>query len=878
MRAVGIDGTARIAFSHFDGFVPIMSEVAVSSASSARCAASDGASARAVDWPVLRRYDGRALDKVALPLGGIGTGTVSLGGRGDLRDWEVVNRPAKGFRPREAFFAVRAAAAGHEPVARLLEGPIAPWQVEGADGSTVPHAGLPRFRTADFSTAYPLARVGLHDPALPVEIALEAFNPMIPPDTEASGLPVAVLRWRVRNTGDVALDVSVCGVLSNFVGTDGSAGATIGNRNECRDRAGVSGVHLGSDGAEVGGERTGTLALAVLDESRVSRRTDWSGLTWSGDLLDFWDDFVGDGVLEERTGTRSDPVASVAAANALEPGGEHTVTFLLTWHFPHRVRWRDFVDEPAETRPEDIVGNHYTTRYADAWEVAVDVAGRLVELEAGTVEFTRAVCESTLPASFREAALFTISTLRTQTCFRTADGRFFAWEGMHDRAGSCFGSCTHVWNYEQVTGFLFGPLARSMREVEYAQATGDSGHMSFRVGLPLDGHARDWDLAAADGQMGCLVKLYRDWQLSGDEELLASLWPAARRSLEFAWIPGGWDADRDGVMEGAQHNTMDVEYYGPNPNIACWYLGALEAAARMAAHLGQKDFAQTCRRLAARGRAWVDAHLFNGEYYEQQVRPPGDFARIAPGLARPTDDSDPADPPFQLGNSCTADALTGQYVARLAGLDDVLEPANLRATTAALMRYNFRSDLFGHTNLMRSYALDGDGGLLVATFPRGPVHRPFPYFPEVWTGLEYGVAVNAILGGDTASAERIVSTTRARFDGERRNPYDEAECGHHYARSMAAWGLVVASTGFTYSAVDHVIGFDRATAAVRWVWASGDAWGTLEQQPAADGLASVALRVCRGGVTIDEIRIGAAVAASPAPGTLRRGDTITVTL
>ncbi len=278
----------------------------------------------------------------------------------------------------------------------------------------------------------------------------------------------------------------------------------------------------------------------------------------------------------------------------------------------------------------------------------------------------------------------------------------------------------------------------------------------------------------------------------------------------------------------------------------------------MARHLGADDFAETCLELQGRGRAWVDANLFNGEYYEQEVRPPGDFASIAPGLAHPTPDADPADPPFQIGASCTADALTGQYVARIAGLGDLLDPDHLRATTEALMRHNFRESLYGHTNLMRTYALDGDGGLLMATFPRGPVARPFPYYPEVWSGLEYGVAINAIYDGDLRTAERIVSTVRSRFDGERRNPYDEAECGHHYARTMAAWGLVIATTGFSYSAVTGEVNFARADGPANWVWASGDAWGECVQRP-ADGGTEIELVVRQGSIRVAALRVGGEV-------------------
>ena len=126
------------------------------------------------------------------------------------------------------------------------------------------------------------------------------------------------------------------------------------------------------------------------------------------------------------------------------------------------------------------------------------------------------------PAVVKEAALFNISTLRTQTCFRTPDGRFFGFEGSTDCKGCCLGSCTHVWNYEQATPFLFGSLAKTMREVEFAHATDANGLMSFRVHLPLS-HAQDYPKAAADGQMGCIMKIYRDWQLSGDDDWLRAL-------------------------------------------------------------------------------------------------------------------------------------------------------------------------------------------------------------------------------------------------------------------------------------------------------------------------------------------------------------------
>ena len=116
-----------------------------------------------------------------------------------------------------------------------------------------------------------------------------------------------------------------------------------------------------------------------------------------------------------------------------------------------------------------------------------------------------------------------------------------------------------------------------------------------------------------------VMKVYREWQLSGDDEFLKNTWPGVKKALAFAWIKGGWDADRDGVMEGCQHNTMDIEYYGPNPEIEFWYLGALKAASKMAEYLNDKEFGKTCTELFEKGSKWTDQHLFNGEFYIQQI-------------------------------------------------------------------------------------------------------------------------------------------------------------------------------------------------------------------------------------------------------------------
>jgi uncharacterized protein (DUF608 family) len=815
------------------------------------------------DWPILTHYDGDHLARIALPIGGIGTGTVSLGGRGDLRDWEVVNRPAKGFAPRHTFLALRVRTAGGIATTRLLEGPLDLSLYEGNMGSAAPNHGLPRFPEASFAAAYPFGQVFLSDPEIPLAVRLQAFNPLIPGAADDSGIPVAVLRVLLTNEGTTPVEASVCASLQNFIGRDGTTERLATRINAFRQEEGLAGLFLRATELDPSSDTWGTLALVTGAADGISFRTAWAELSWGDSLLDFWDDFSEDGRLEEREAGSAFPVASLAVPRVIPPGESRAVTLLLAWHFPNRMSWTP--PKPGEEccgGESGRVGNHYATRFADAWDVARQVAAELPRLEEGTVRFVRAFCESDLPAVVKEAALNTLTALRSQTSFRTEDGRFYGWEGCGDRGGCCEGSCTHVWNYEQATAFLFADLARSMREVEYLHATRDDGHMSFRVQLPLS-RATEFAIAAADGQMGCLMKLYRDWQLSGDDDWLRRLWPRARSSLAFCWIPGGWDADRDGVMEGCQHNTMDVEYYGPNPQMGGWYLGALRAAEEMARHLGEAEFAATCRALFERGSRWIDTYLFNGEYYEHEIRSPGDATAIAPGLRHASMGArDLADPELQLGAGCLVDQLVGQFLAHVCGLGALLSPENVRTTLASILRYNFRENLHGHFNHMRSYALGDEAALLMATYPKGRrPRRPFPYFNEVMTGFEYTAAVHMLYEGQTEAGLRVMEAIRARYDGRKRSPFDEAECGHHYARAMASWAAVLAWTGFRYSAVEGLLQFAAADRSVTWFWSNGSAWGTFRQEP-VDGGADVMLTVLHGALALRRLVLASVGAAA----------------
>ena len=459
-----------------------------------------------------------------------------------------------------------------------------------------------------------------------------------------------------------------------------------------------------------------------------------------------------------------------------------------------------------------------------------------------TLLFVNAFNSGSLPAVVKEAALYNLCVLRSQTVFRLPDGHLMGWEGTNYNTGWCYGTCTHVWNYEVATPFLFGELAKTMRDVEFNYATrDDDGCMNFRATLPLE-TAADGHWAAADGQMGCIMKAYREWQFSGDEAWLRSFWPKIKKALSFAWVEKGWDGNQDGVMEGSQHNTMDVNYFGPNPQMQFWYMGALRAAEEMALAVKDKAFARKCRDLFTKGSAWMDANLFNGAYYEQKITDPETFEYLD------MDDPSVRIPDYQLGRGCLVDQLVGQYMAHICGLGYLADETHVKTTLQSIMKYNFVEGIGRSFNNMRSFALGDEDALLMASWPHGRLEVPFPYFGECMTGFEYCAAVGMLYEGLTADGLRCIAAIRERFDGARRSPFNEPECGFHYARSMASWAAIPALSGFHYSGVDKTMCFTSTPG--RYFWSNGYAFGICEV-----GATSVSLEVLKGEVELKALTL-----------------------
>jgi uncharacterized protein (DUF608 family) len=818
---------------------------------------------------------GDHLREIAFPLGGIGTGCISLSGSGQLVDWEIFNRPNKGYRPDNTYFVLFAQADGEQPVFRVMEGRLQPpyqgW-AHGAQqykgfGFGPPYAfgsGLLRFADCAFTGQFPFCNVELSDrtpdnPVVPpnpspISVSMQAWSPFIPLNDEDSSLPVAIFHVTLTNETDKAVQTTVALGLQNIVGWP-EIGRSV---NEWAEGDGYSGIVMTTEKHEADSPRHGTVALLTpnsLADSDVTWELRCADSNWFRVTEILMDEF---GTTGEFSGPRDSVVSADGEAHTaqlglkarLQPGESVTKTFVLTWLTPNFEKYWG-----AEQ------GAVWKTWQGTRWDSAEDVGKYVIKhmprLESQTRKFAEAFFSSTLPTYVLDAISSQMSILRTPTVTRLTDGTLYGWEGCHCDAGCCEGSCTHVWGYAQTLAYLFPKLERGMREIDFAMnLRAEDGHMQFRMELPPGTRAGHQGHAAADGQMGNILRTYREWQISGDDEWLSKLWPSVKKALEYAWTD--WDKDKDGLLEGVHHNTLDIEYHGPETVCGSMYLAALRAGEEMARHLGDEASADEYRRVFESGKRLTDETLYDGEYYCQRT-PEG------------------VDAPYQYGPGCICDQVLGQWHARMYGLGDIYDPLHVKSAIASVFKYNFRDDFLNHHNPHRVYALNDDKGLLICTWPKGG--RPessVTYAFECMIGFEYQVGAHLIYEGFLREGLSVCKAIRDRHDGLKRNPYNEFECGSHYARSMANYAFLLALSGFRYSAPEKTLHFDPAIFKddFRCFFSVEGAWGVIRQRKAACGTV-VTIEVLEGELELDKVVIaGEAIAGEKAR--LGGGDSLEV--
>ena len=775
-------------------------------------------------------YTGDNLNRVAFPIGGIGAGMFCLDGNGAFSHMSVRHTPDVFNSP---FIFAAISVKGLENGAKILEGPVQSWKIFGSPntgtGSNV--FGVPRYSDASFEARFPFGEVKLTDKEMPVDVDIKGWSPFIPTDPDNSSLPVGAVEYTFSNTSSKEVEAMFSFNSENFM--------------HVTQRSEWGGVPIGGD--SIGAIQNGF----VLDQSCSPNKPEYKG-----DFAVFTDDpdvvvdhcwFRG-GWFDSRTllwkniknlTPESNPVtrgakgASISVPLKLKPGESRTIKVYLAWYVPHsnlRIGWSP-EDSAAKAQLKQLtctsascncssVSSYffepwYDSKFSDINEVTNYWLTNYNDLKAKSELFTSTFYGSDIPDEVKEAVAANLTILKSPTVLRQKDGKLWAWEGCHDLGGCCYGSCTHVWNYAQAISHLFPSLERSLRETEFHEDQSTAGHQTFRANLPIreTGHSF---YAASDGQLGGIMKVYREWQISGNTEWLKALWPKVKQSLDYCIED--WDPRHTGALEEPHHNTYDIEFWGPDGMCTSFYLGALTAGIEMGKALD--DVQPLYQELLDKGIKRMGTELYNGEYFIQKVQWKG---LNAPDPVEASKQSfggnyspealkvlEKEGPKYQYGDGCISDGVLGFWLAEMCGVPMLMDSTKVLSHLNSVYKYNFRTDLSNHVNPQRAgYAYGHEGGLLICTWPNHDEPTfPFVYSNEVWTGIEYQVASHLMMMGEKQEGLNIVKEVRKRYDGRIRNPFDEYECGHWYARAMSSYGLLQGLTGITYNALTQTMTVD----------------------------------------------------------------------
>jgi len=904
--------------------------------------------------------DSEALKHIGMPIGGLCTGTLYLGGDGRLWLWDIFNRVVEGIVPRQVQYKGqsvpnRNGANYISPAAP--QSPIDQGFALRVDGRTRP-LDQTGFQRISFRGQYPIGRITYRDKGCPVSVELEAYSPFIPLNTNDSSLPATIMSYTLTNRSGRTVEAQISGRLENAVclyHQDQAAGLRknrilrgrgmtqlLCSAEPVRDPAPspqpdilfedfekadyegwtVTGTALGQSpikmadmpdyqgdvagrgqrvvnthnvrqGEDVrgGDQHTGTLTskpfaiqrkyinfligggaheaktcLNLLLDGEIVRTAtgrnnnrmnpgSFNVAKWQGrqgrlqivdqesggwgnigvDHIVFSDTPAEAFVLEElhdfgtmalalldgsdddmTSPSTAQPHASGQAADeagkplsetligslgrriSLEPGQQQTVTFVVTWHFPN-----------LSVAGMSNVGRYYASRFASARAVAEYVAANFERLSTTTRLWRDTWYDSSLPYWFLDRTMANTTTLATSTCYRFRDGRFWAWEGI----GCCHGTCTHVWHYAQAVGRLFPEIERDHRErVDFGIAFHEDGGIGHRANLQQSSHP------AHDGQCGRILGAYREHQMTADPAFLKRLWPRIKKAVEYLIEH---DANEDGIIEGSQPNTLDAAWFGKISFLASLYLATLRAAQAMALEMGDTQFAERCKEIAERGSRSI-LELYNGEYFRQ------------------IEDSEHLDA-IGIGNGCYIDQVFGQSWAFQVGLGRLFDEEKTRSALRALWKYNFVPDVGPFREEFtrgRWYAMAGDAGLLMCTWPKGGLredfkkHWQYMYFNECMSGFEWQVAAHMIWERMITEGMAVARAIHDRYAAALRNPYNEIECSDHYARAMASYGAFVAACGYEYHGPRGILAFAPKISPENFkaAFTTAEGWGGFSQK------------------------------------------------
>lgn len=765
-----------------------------------------------------RTYEGDALMKIGMPVGGVCAGFVYLGGDGKLWWWDIFNRILSGVQPRQIQYKDRswhgmAKGLGAWQGGNYIE-PVTtqPSPMQQGFVLKITAGGKTQVRTLDrkgwkkvsFTGCYPVGVVRYADPQCPVTVTLEAFSPYCPLNFDDSSYPATIMRYSLENTTKEDVKVEVGGWLENAVLLDSGKNCPgVSRVNTVTSQQGLTmlccSASLPPDGPKTQEQNKatktkpdwGTMALAALGTSAGSGSAQLGASPEQAV-------FAAGGPAQASAPIGTPLLGGVTQSLTLAAGKTGTATFVISWHFVNLKEHASGIE----------TGWYYGKRFGDAAAVARHIAANEKRLSEATLLWRDTWHDSTLPFWFLDRIFTPLDCLASTTCFRLGNGRFYTYEGVR----SCPGHPNHVWHYAQGHARVFPELEQDVIErVWYGSGFHEDGSLAYRGEIAGN--------SAIDGHCGVILSVLRAHQMNPDAAMLKRVWPRVKKSIEYAMAR---DRDNDGLLDTPMLTTLDEPWHGQIPWISSLYIAALKAGEQMAAEMGDADFATNCRARAEKGRAAMDARLFNGEWFVQ----------------RP----DPANPK-KLGayETCHIDQVMGQGWAWQVGLGRVLNEATTRSALNSLWKYNFARNLDAYDKQAdpkgRPYYADGEGGLVMTANALGRkvpfgIHSGYAcYLNETMNGFEYQAAAHMIAEGLVKEGLAVIRTLDERYDGNKRNPFNEVECGDHYARSMASYGALVAISGFEYHGPKRHIGFaPRLTPEnFKAPFTAAEGWGTFSQ-------------------------------------------------
>lgn len=770
------------------------------------------------------KYTGEYTSRIAFPIGGLGTGMFCVEGSGAISNMNIRHKTEMLNEP--TMFA-GLYLKGVDNGSIVVEGQVPDWKKFGQPQSTKGYGGtwgLPRFKDCDFEVKFPFAKLRMSDDELKMDVTMKVWNPFIPTDENNLGLPVAGFEYTFKNKYAKEVEAIFSYNSKNFVDIR-NGGASI--------RPIENGFIISQKGTETQPFHQADFVI-FTDEPETKVNYCWFR-GWSFDSFTMCWNEMSSGVIKENPANMADaPGASLYVPFRLQPGESKTIRLYMAWYVPFSLVREglepiDDVDvpivpvvnergEPAgyidtSIQLSDKYRPWYSSRFANIEEVADYWMKNYNTLKEKTELFTDAFYATTLPAEVVEAVAANLTILKSPTIFRQYDGRMWNWEGCGNEYGSCYGSCTHVWNYAQAIPHLFPKMERTLRETEFFVSQAKNGHQAFRSALPIRPIRHNFH-AAADGQLGGIMKVYRDWHIYGNDEWLKLIYSYVQNSLDYCI--NTWDPKRKGVIEEPHHNTYDIEFWGPSGMINSYYTGALQAFVAMGEHL-EKDMTEY-RELLDKSIDYMENQLYDGEYFIQNIRwkelqasDPTKVQSVNSNYSKEgLDLLEKEGPKYQYGKGCLSDGVVGAWLSLVCGLDEAIDRKKILSHLLSVHKYNLKRNLRKHVNPQRStFALGDEGGLLLCSWPKGgKLQLPFVYSNEVWTGIEYQVASHLMFEGEVEKGLDIVRTCRDRYDGRVRNPFNEYECGAWYARAMSSYAMLQALTGIQYDAVDSTLYID----------------------------------------------------------------------